>query len=77
MSDHCLQFIRCVADTMIVCQRDPAARADFLQPFFVWRIVYEMVGVPLNPQSGVPQYFRELLPEIAIRKIDKAQAARS
>jgi hypothetical protein len=36
-----------------------------------------MIGVPFNRQPGVLQDVREASPEIAIREIDKAQAARS
>lgn len=56
---------------------DPALPADFRKPFLVGRIVDKMIGVPFNRQSGVLQDVREPSPEVAIRKIDKAQAARS
>jgi hypothetical protein len=36
-----------------------------------------MIGVPFNRQPGIPQDVREPSPEIAIREINKAQAARS
>ncbi len=58
-------------------QRDPAACADFRQPFLVGRIMNKMVGVSLDRQSSAPQDVREAIPEITIRKIEKGQAARS
>jgi len=58
-------------------ERDPAPPADLRKPFLVGRIVDKMIGVPFNRQPGVLQDVREPSPEIAIREIDKAQAARS
>ena len=58
-------------------ERDPVSPADLRKPFFVGRIVNKMISVPFNRQPGVPQDVGELSPQIAIREIDKAQAARS
>lgn len=77
MVDHRLKFVWGIADTTVMGERDPAPPADFRKPFLVRRIVDKMIGVPFNCQPGVLQDAREPSPEIAIRKIDKAQAARS
>ena len=72
-----LAFVRGIANTTVVGDRDPVPPANLRKPFLVGRIVDKMIGVPFNRQSGVLQDVREASPEIAIRKIDKAQAARS
>lgn len=77
MLDHGLQFVWHVADALVMGQCDPAASTDFRQPFLVGRIVNKMVGVSLDRQPGVLQDVRETLPKIAIREIDKSQAAHS
>ncbi len=77
MSDHGLQFVWRVADALVMGQCDPAASTDFRQPFLVGRVVSKMVGVSLDCQPGVLQDGREPLSEIAIREIDKSQAAHS
>lgn len=77
MVDHRLSFVWGIADTTVMGQRDPAPPADLFKPFFVGRIVDKMIGMPFNLQPGVPQDIRESISEIAIREIDKTQAARS
>ena len=77
MVDHRLAFVWNIADTKVMGERDPAPPADLRKPFFVGCIVDEMISVPLYRQPGVLQDVREPSPEIAIREIDKAQAARS
>lgn len=77
MVDHSLPFIWGIADTAVMGQRNPAPPADLRKPFHIGRIVNEMIGVPLNRQPCTLQDLREPCPEIAIREIDIAQAARS
>ena len=77
MVDHRLAFVWGIADTPVMGERDPAPPADLRKPFLIGRIVDKVIGVPLYRQSGILQDFREPGPEIAIREIDKAQAARS
>ena len=77
MPDHGLQFVWRLADALVMGQCDPAASADLRQPFLVGCIVSKMVGMSFDRQPSVLQDVRETLPEIAIRKIDKSQAAHS
>lgn len=77
MVDHRLAFVWGITNTAVMGERDPAPPADLRKPFLVRRIVDKMIGVPFDRQPGVLQDFREPSPEIAIREIDKAQAARS
>lgn len=58
-------------------ERDPALPADLREPLLVGSIVDKVIGVSFDGQPGISQDVREQSPEIAIRKIDKAQAARS
>jgi hypothetical protein len=58
-------------------QRHPAAPADSFQPDLVSRVRREMVGVPLNGETGRAENFSKLLAEIAIREPRDGQAARS
>ena len=77
MVDHRLAFVWGVADTTVMGERDPTPLADLCKPFLAGRIVDKMIGVPFNRQPGVLQDVRKPNPEIAIREIDKVQAARS
>ena len=77
MVDHCLEFVWGIADTTIMGKRDPTPPAHLREPFLVGHVVDKMIGVPFNRQPGVLQDVREPSPEISIRKIDEAQAARS
>ena len=72
-----MAFVWGIADTTVMGERDPAPPTDLRKPFLVGRIVDKMIGVPFNRQPGILQDVREPSPEIAIRKINKAQAARS
>lgn len=77
MVDHRLQLVWGIADAMVVGERDPASPAYLRKPLLVGRTVDKVIGVPFNRQPGVPQDVGEPSPQIAIREIDKAQAARS
>jgi len=77
MVNHRLALVWGITDTAVVGERNPAPLADLRKPFLVGRIVDKMIGVLFNRQPGVLQDVREASPEIAIREIDKAQAARS
>ncbi len=47
-----IAFVRFVADTSIMGERDPAALANRLQPHFVGRVWCEVIRVPLDRQTA-------------------------
>jgi hypothetical protein len=77
IADDCLKFVRLVADTGVVSYRDPTSCANSGKPFFIRTGWSEMIAVPFNAQSGSGENVRESVAEVAIRKENNAQAARS
>lgn len=77
MANHRVAFVGLIADTTVMGQRDPAARAYDLQPFFIWGIGREVVGVAFDNESCRSENLRELFSKIAVGEPDNAQAARS
>lgn len=77
MSHNRIAFVRLVSNALIVSYRDPTARTHALQPNRVWRPGGEMIRVPLDIESTCSEDLRKALPEIAVREVDMAQAARS
>ena len=73
---HCRELIRLVANALVVRYNRPSSLADFDNPLFVFRMIYEVIGMPLNRNPCVLKNRRELFAEIAIRK-EGCQAARS
>jgi len=43
-----IELIRLIANPAIVRECDPAALTDLLEPQLVWRIVGEVISVPLD-----------------------------
>jgi hypothetical protein len=77
IADDCFKFVPLVADTGVVCYRDSTSCANSGKPFFIRTGWSEMIAVPFNAQSGSGENVREPVAEIAIRKENNAQAARS
>ena len=77
MGENGLLLVRRVADAAVVCEGDPSVRPDNCQPLGVRRSGREVVRVALDMKAGVPEYRRKLIPEIAVREVNGAHAARS
>ena len=71
------KFVRFVADTRVMSYRDPTSRADGGKPFFIRTGWSEMIAVTFNAQSCRGENVRKPVAEVAIRKENNAQAARS
>src|ERR1043166_1726082 len=70
MPDDSLFLIRGVADAAIVRDRNPTAASNLCEPFFVFRVVLEMISVSLDRQPAFGEYFGETQTEVAIGEID-------
>lgn len=75
--DHGSEFVGLVANAGVMCNHNPAALTDGLQPGFVRTVVCKMVAVPLDHHTCGGKDVRKALPEIAVGEKDRAQAARS
>jgi hypothetical protein len=70
-------FVGLVSDAVVVAQRDPTTIAYLLEPDLIGDIVGEVIRVTFYREAACSENFGELLPKIAIREIDRVQAARS
>lgn len=77
VSDNRIAFVRFVSNALIVSYRDPTARTHSLQPDFVWSFGSEMLHVPLDIETACAENLSKALTEIAVGKVNMAQAARS
>lgn len=75
--DHRGEFIGFITDTPIVGDRDPTALADYFKPILVRAVGFEVICVPLHAEAGGGQDCWKTFPEIAVRKENAIQAARS
>lgn len=75
--DDCAAFVWLVTDAAIMGEHDPAAPADLREPHFVGRFRSKVILVSLYREPSRPQNPGETVAEVAIREIDKRQAARS
>lgn len=77
MADHGGKLVRLVANPSIMRDCYPAARADYLQPFFIPVIRREVISVTLDGQSGSCEDGGKSSTQIAIGEENASQAARS
>lgn len=70
------QFVRCVADALVVCDGDATLRPTVFQPLLVGAIRLKQVVVSFYLEAGTGQYRWEFLPEVAVGEVAQAQAAR-
>ena len=71
------QFIRFIADAAVMCDRDPAALTNALEPVLVRIVVREMIGMALHGQASGAQDLGKSLAKIPIREENRRHAARS
>jgi len=77
MPNHRGQLVRLVANSPIVGQRYPPARADHGEPVFIAGVGREVVAVPLDRETRASQDVGESGAEIAVGEENNLQAARS
>lgn len=77
VADHGSEFVGFVANAGVVCNHNPAALTDGLQPGFVRTVVCKVVAVPLDHYTCGGEDVREALSEVAVGEKYRAQAARS
>jgi len=72
-----VSFVRLIANTLVVGQRDPAAPTDLGKPHVIGRVGSKMIDVALDGQTARFQNLTKLLAKVAVREIAARQAARS
>ena len=71
------KFVRRVADSLIVCDGNPAVLSAVLQPLLVGTVGWKEIAMTFHGQSGINENLRKLLTEVTVSKVDVAHAARS
>ena len=77
VSHNSIALVRFVANSTIMSKRDPAALADRFKPSLIRGVRREVIRVPFDSQTARSENLGKALSEIAIGKVDEAQAARS
>jgi len=66
-----------VSDAKVTAESDPSPTGCFAEPDDVGASRWEVIGMPLNANTGIPQDRRKPQTEISIGEEDNIQAARS
>ena len=77
VANHCIAFVRLVADAAIMRENDPAALTRRFQPRLVWRVRSKVIRMSFDRQAMRPENLGKGLSEVAVDEIDNPQAARS
>ncbi len=77
MPHNSIALVRFIANPTIMSERDPAVFADRFKPNFIRGVRREVIRVPFDSQTARSENLGKALSEIAIGKVDEAQAARS